>query len=167
MKKSVLIIVLFLILTLVDLSYVLISNPNLIGNISLDLLSEDETVTEEKIVTKIIDGDTVIIEGGESVRLLGIDCDEKGKKCYNIAKKRIEELLLGKKVILERDIENKDQYGRYLRYIILDNENIDAKMVKEGYCVARFQGDSKYKTEIQNAESYAISNKIGCKWESN
>jgi len=165
MKKSVLIVVLFLILTLVDLSYILLSNPNIFGEITKEFyINENQEVTEEKIVTKIIDGDTVIIEGGENVRLLGMDCDERGKKCYTIAKKRIEELLIGKKVVLERDNEDKDQYGRLLRYIFLDSENINVKMVKEGYCVARFQGESKYKEEIQSAESYAISNKIGCKW---
>ncbi|GAG14785.1 unnamed protein product, partial [marine sediment metagenome] len=34
-----------------------------------------------KMVTRIIDGDTVIIEG-ESVRLLGMDTDERGEPCY-------------------------------------------------------------------------------------
>ena len=42
---------------------------------------------EEKIVTKIIDGDTIIVEGGETIRLLGIDCDERGRECYTVQKK--------------------------------------------------------------------------------
>ncbi len=37
----------------------------------------ESSFTGNKFVTKIIDGDAVIIEG-ESVRLLGIDADEKG-----------------------------------------------------------------------------------------
>ena len=117
-------------------------------------------------MTKIIDGDTVIVEGGETIRFLGIDCDEKGRECYDDAKKRIDELLLNNKVSLEKESEDKDRYGRSLRYIFLNNENINIKMVKEGYCVARFENkDSKYKTDIQEAERYAISNKIGCKWK--
>ena len=43
-------------------------------------------------------------------------------------------------------------------------ENFNEKMVKEGFCVARFPEESKYKQEIQAAESFAINNKIGCKW---
>lgn len=165
MKKSILIVILFILLIFIDLSYVLVDNPEILGRVSRGLsLDGEQSTTEETIVTKIIDGDTVIIEGGENVRILGIDCDEKGKKCYGAAKNRIEELLLGKKVILERDKEDKDQYGRYLRYIFLNGKNINVQMVEEGYCVARFQGESKYKEEIQSAESYAISNKIGCKW---
>ena len=129
------------------------------------LVSFQETINEEKIVTKIIDGDTVIVEGGETIRFLGIDCDEKGRECYDDAKNRIDELLLNNRVTLEKENEDKDRYGRSLRYIFLNNENINLKMVKEGYCVARFENqDSKYKTDIQEAERYAISNKIGCKW---
>jgi endonuclease YncB( thermonuclease family) len=32
----------------------------------------------KKLVTKVIDGDTFLIEGGYSVRILGIDADERG-----------------------------------------------------------------------------------------
>src|SRR3989338_7034296 len=64
-----------------------------------------------KYVSKVIDGDTIIIEG-ESYRLLGMDTDERGYPCFNIAKKRMEELVLGKEVALESDAEDKDQYQR-------------------------------------------------------
>lgn len=120
---------------------------------------------EEKIVTKIIDGDTIIVQGGEKVRLLGIDCDERGKPCYTKAKQYIEELLLNKKVKLEAGIEDKDRYYRSLRFIFLNNENINERLVREGYCVARFEGNQiNYQTEIKKAEEYAIKNKVGCKW---
>lgn len=119
----------------------------------------------EKMVTKIIDGDTVIIEGGSSVRLLGIDTDEKGYPCFASAKQRLEELVLNKVVFLERDTEDQDQYKRYLRYLILGGENINLKMVKEGFAVARFSPDNKkYRKEITDAEKEAMTNKIGCKW---
>ncbi|MDO8743173.1 MAG: hypothetical protein Q7J30_01265, partial [Candidatus Azambacteria bacterium] len=36
-----------------------------------------------KLATKIIDGDTFLIEGGYSIRVLGIDADERGYPCYN------------------------------------------------------------------------------------
>lgn len=119
---------------------------------------------EEGFVSKVIDGDTVIIEG-ESVRLLGMDTDERGYPCYNAAKKRIEELLLDKKVNLELDGEDKDRYGRYLRFIFLDAENINLKMVEEGLAVSRFSPkNKKYKEEILSAEREARESKRGCKW---
>ena len=63
-----------------------------------------------KLVTKVIDGDTFLIEGGYSVRILGIDADERGHPCYELAKKRLEELILNKEVRLEKGKEDLDQY---------------------------------------------------------
>lgn len=118
-----------------------------------------------KVVTKVIDGDTFLIEGGYSVRLLGIDVDEKGYPCYNAAKSRLEELILNKKVKLEKGVEDFDQYCRYLRYVFLDDKNISLELVKEGLAAARFSPeDVKYREEIIEAERKAKENKVGCKW---
>ncbi len=128
---------------------------------------------ENTIVTKVIDGDTVVVEGGYHVRLLGIDADEKNYPCYDPAKLRLESLVLNKQIILERDKTDVDQYGRCLRTIFIGNpsaglgqvQNIDLELIKEGLAVARFyQTDVKYKNEISIAEKQAIANKTGCKW---
>lgn len=120
-----------------------------------------------KLATKIIDGDTFLIEGGYSVRILGIDADEKGYPCYDAAKTGLEELILNKEVRLEKGKEDLDQYCRYLRYVFLDDKNISLELVKEGLAIARFSPeDIKYREEISNAEKEAKENKIGCKWSS-
>jgi micrococcal nuclease len=151
----------FIIGIFIFLSFSSYNPPSSTGN----LIKEIEGT---KLVTKIIDGDTVIIEGGYSVRLLGIDADEKGYPCYFSAKERIEELVLNKEVYLEADKEDQDQYKRYLRYLILGGENINLKLVKEGLAIARFSPENtKYKEEIINAEKEARENKIGCKWGEN
>ena len=128
---------------------------------------------KEKLVTKVIDGDTFVIEGGHSVRILSIDTDERGYPCYQEAKNKLEELILNKKVKLEKDEEDVDQYCRYLRHIFLpassadrDSENIGLKLVEEGLAVARFYSETKYEKEISEAEKNARENKIGCKWSS-
>ena len=130
----------------------------------------------EKLVTKVIDGDTFVIEGGYSVRILSIDADERGYPCYQEAKDKLEELILNKKVKLEKEEEeNIDQYCRYLRHIFLTtplddkhltgrSENIGLKLVEEGLAVARFYSETKYQEEISEAEKNARENKIGCKW---
>lgn len=125
-----------------------------------------EIAGEYRTVTRVIDGDTVVVSGGDHVRLLGMDTDERGYPCYKAAKERLEELVLNKEVYLESDVEDKDQYGRLLRHIILDGKNINLKMVEEGLAIARFYQDVKYKDEIISAEKTAIENKIGCKWSS-
>lgn len=122
-------------------------------------------IPEKAIVTKVVDGDTIVIEGGYHIRLLGIDADEKGYPCYEEAKKELENLILGKKVKLERDKEDKDQYGRYLRYIFLEERNINLEMVQKGLAIARFYPPNvKYRKEIEEAERRAIKNKRGCEW---
>lgn len=120
-----------------------------------------------KLATKVIDGDTFLIEGGYSVRILGIDADERGYPCYEAAKKRLEEFILNKEVRLEKGKEDLDQYCRYLRYVFLDNKNISLRLVKEGLAVARFSPeDVKYREEIATAEKEAKEKKVGCKWSS-
>jgi len=120
---------------------------------------------EDVLATKVIDGDTIVVEGGYHVRLLGMDTDEAGYPCYEDAKTRLEELILNKKVRLEKDKTDLDQYGRCLRYVFLDEQNIDLQLVEEGLAVARFyEPDVKYKDEITLAEKTAIDGKVGCKW---
>ena len=118
-----------------------------------------------KLATKIIDGDTFLIEGGYSVRILGIDADERGYPCYDAAKTGLEELILNKEVRLEKGTEDKDQWCRYLRYVFLDSQNISLEMIKEGLAVARSSPeDVKYREEVALAEKEAKDNKVGCKW---
>ncbi len=122
-----------------------------------------KNVEGPKLVTKIIDGDTIIVEGN-TVRLLGIDADEKGYPCYDAAKAELERLILGREVYLEYFDEEKDSYGRHLRYVILDGENINVKMVREGFVLARVSEDY-YKELILSAEQFARENGLGCKWQ--
>jgi micrococcal nuclease len=118
-----------------------------------------------KLATKIIDGDTFLIEGGYSVRILGIDADERGYPCYEPAKSKLEKFILNKEVRLEKGREDLDQYCRYLRYVFLDDKNISLELVKEGLAVARSSPeDLKYREKIAQAEKEAKENKVGCKW---
>lgn len=159
-KQTILTITLGIFLLLAIIGIILFKDkPKTTGNI----ISQD-SFQEKAFVSKVIDGDTVIING-ESVRLLGMDADERGYPCYNEAKKRIEELILDKEVILVKDAEDRDQYDRLLRYIFLDGKNINLQLVEEGLAVARFYPENqKYKTEIIEAEKYAREHKLGCKW---
>ncbi|MBI2013808.1 MAG: thermonuclease family protein [Candidatus Colwellbacteria bacterium] len=142
------------------------------GNANLQIYLGGETdkeaineISSEAVVTKVIDGDTVVIESGNSVRLLGIDADERGHICYDAAKTRLEELVLMKQVHLESDIEDSDQYGRFLRYIFVGDANINLKLVEEGMAIALFyQPNTKYRQEIALAEQQAKQNRTGCKW---
>ncbi len=169
MKKALLIILtLFIIGNLALIGIFLKSKTSGSVVFNLSLFEKSSIESETGFVSKVIDGDTVIING-QSVRLLGMDTDERGEKCYKEAKERLEEFVLNKKVELEKDVRNKDQYDRLLRWIFIEDENgkkisINLVMVEEGLAIARFYEDKKYKKEVLEAEKEARANKIGCKW---
>jgi len=121
--------------------------------------------TEYKVV-RVIDGDTIELEDGTKVRLLEIDAPEKGERCYEEAKTRLEELVLNKKVRLEKDKEDKDRYGRLLRYVFIDCSLINLVLVKEGLAYSYIiEPNVKYMDKILDAEKFAKEFKIGCLWK--
>jgi len=118
--------------------------------------------TENALVTQVIDGDTIVIEGGERVRLLGIDTHEKGEDYYDEAKEFLEGRILMKEVELEKSVENKDGYNRLLRYVWLNGSLINIELIEEGLAKAYFYNDEEqYKEIIAEAEKKAIDKKTG------
>lgn len=103
------------------------------------------------IVSKVIDGDTIKLQTGETVRLLGINTPEMGQQYYEESTNRLKELIEGKTVNLEKDVEDKDQYGRLLRYIYIDNTFVNLEMVREGYADLYIYPNTKYKNELIKA----------------
>lgn len=121
---------------------------------------------EAVLATRVIDGDTIEVAGGKIIRLLGIDADEKGDRCYQAAKTRLEELVLGKAVSLEASESDTDRYGRSLRYVFAGSQNTSLVLLNEGLVSAYLLDDNKkYREEVKLAESQAKTAKRGCKWE--
>jgi len=113
-------------------------------------------------VINVIDGDTIEIETGEKVRLLGINAPEENEHYFKEAKDRLVKLLGGKLVKLESGSEDRDRYGRLLRYIFIDDTFINLRLVKEGYAtVYIINPDEKYYLELKKAEKEAKSSKLG------
>lgn len=132
------------------------------------------SITEEKIleqaqVARIIDGDTLELASGETVRLLHINTAEKGEFCYQEAKTKLAELVLNKTIFFERDMQSRDKYNRSLRYIYLSNnssKSVNQMLVENGYAIAYILlPNTKYKNTFYGAEEQAIKNKIGCLWQ--
>jgi len=112
-------------------------------------------------VERVIDGDTFELENGKKVRLIGINTPEVDEYYYAEAKNRLKELVEGKWVILEKDIENKDIYDRLLRYVYIDDLFVNLILVEEGYAKAYpYEPNIRYKSEFANAENEAKSNSI-------
>lgn len=91
-------------------------------------------------VLSITDGDTLTVQmtdgKEEKVRIIGIDAPEKSPaECFaKESSTHLASLLTGKQVVLESEPgDDRDVYGRLLRYIALDGQDIGAAMVRDGY----------------------------------
>ena len=86
-------------------------------------------------VIRIIDGDTFEIENGDKVRMIGIDAPELKDNNGLESKNHIKFLIENKYVSLIKDEKNKnkDFFGRLLRYVYLDNYDVNLKMIEDGY----------------------------------
>ena len=86
-------------------------------------------------VTRVIDGDTFITNKGDRVRLIGVDAPELPSLRGIESKMYLNELIHNKVVTLERDeiSDNKDKYGRLLRYVYLDKKDVNLHMIKSRY----------------------------------
>lgn len=97
-----------------------------------------ETAVEGRIVG-VTDGDTVkLVVIGTSgspeelkIRLNAIDAPESKQAFGAKAKERLSDLCFGKAVMMVP--KEKDRYGRTIGTIYLNNEDINLRMVKEGF----------------------------------
>lgn len=137
---------------------------------------------DDILVTRVVDGDTLKLENGERVRLIGIDTPEMhessklykdsqrtnqdirtiqamGRKAYVFTKDLVE----GERVRLEFDVEKRDRYGRLLAYVFLkDGTFINAEIVKEGYAsLMTYPPNVKYVDEFKKLYREARENNRG------
>ena len=63
----------------------------------------------------------------------------------------LDNLILGKKVVLKFGVDKKDLYGRKLAYVFYNNENVNKKLVEEGYANIYFLGRDQYYFEFLEA----------------
>ena len=118
-------------------------------------------------VERVIDGDTIKMDNGDTIRLLGINAPDKKEKLYEESSERLAHLVLGKYVRMENDSVNRDGYKRLLRYIFVNNTLVNAEMIREGYAKSYLlQTNLRYAKRLTDAEGYAKSNKLGM-WSGN
>ena len=135
------------------------------------------------LVQRAVDGDTLKLENGERVRLIGIDTPEMhesdklyrdsqrtrqdvrtiqelGRRAYEFTKKLAE----GKRVSLEFDVEKYDKYDRLLAYVYLkkDGTFVNAEIIKQGYAsLMTIPPNAKYSNLFLKLYQEARNNKRG------
>jgi micrococcal nuclease len=150
---------------------------------SLACTSCAKTDYADVLVTKVFDGDTLRLADGEKVRLIGIDAPEMyesdklyrdiqstgqdmqtimalGRESYQFTKQLVE----GKRVRLEFDIEKRDKYGRLLAYVFIPANELflNAEIIKQGYAEPMtISPNIKYADYFQGLYQQARENKRG------
>jgi micrococcal nuclease len=91
-------------------------------------------------VERIIDGDTVVLDGGERVRLIGVDTAEMGDERAPVqafaraSRRALGRLLRVQQVRLEYGRERTDRHDRTLAYLFTeDGRDINQAMIAEGW----------------------------------
>ncbi|MDH0649960.1 thermonuclease family protein [Pseudomonas sp. GD03858] len=96
---------------------------------------------QQVAVRSVVDGDTVRLVDGRSVRLIGINAPEIGRKgrtsepYAEAAKQRLQALVKASdgRVGLVPGVESKDKYGRTLAHLYSRNgDNMEAQLLSEG-----------------------------------
>ncbi|OGD54351.1 hypothetical protein A3K80_08435 [Candidatus Bathyarchaeota archaeon RBG_13_38_9] len=124
----------------------------------------NQSIDKSNIVVEVIDGDTIMLENGSKIRLIGINAPEKGYSHYTEAKEIVKSLILLKHVRLESDSENIDDYGRLLRYVFVDDIFVNLWLVEQGYANVFRESGLKYENQLKEAETSARLKELGM-WE--
>lgn len=131
-------------------------------------IGDNQTVN----VVRVIDGDTIEIEGKIKVRYIGINTPEiyhdttgkkTGEQCFaNESYLENKKLVEGKTVTLIKDVSDKDKYGRLLRYVYVNEVFINDYLVSNGFAkIMTIKPDVKYSVEFKQKEKEAKVNKFG------
>ena len=103
-----------------------------------------EPLPQESRVRRVIDGDTIVLESGQTVRYIGMDTPELRRRVDRkwvqdpepfgeAAKAENERMVNGKTVRLEYDLDTYDRYGRLLAYVYVGDRMVNAALLEEGY----------------------------------
>jgi micrococcal nuclease len=112
---------------------------------------------DEITVIGVIDGDTVELEDGRRVRLIGIDTPERGDAASDSASALAQRLLLKKRVRLEIDRDQIDRYGRTLAFLWIGDALINREIIRKGWgwCYF-FEGNLRHSREFLLAQHEAM-----------
>ena len=141
---------------------------SVLESVKIENKNTGENTGDFATVIRVVDGDTIEIEGGEKLRYIGMDTPEtvdprKSVQCFGKeASEKNKELVLGKTVRLEKDVSDRDRYGRLLRYVWVGEIFINLELVKQGFAHSySYPPDVKYQSQFVLVEKEAREKKLG------
>jgi endonuclease YncB( thermonuclease family) len=110
-------------------------------------------VGERGRVVRVLDGDALVLDTGQSVRLVGIEApaapyrDREGDEGYETAKRLLEDMVLGREVELRYGGLTRDRYDRALAHVVTTDALgprlwLNAEMVRKGGARVRVYPDT-------------------------
>ncbi|OZI11855.1 thermonuclease [Bacillaceae bacterium SAS-127] len=135
-----------------------------------ELSAEQEKV--KGTVSYVVDGDTIDVllsdNTTERVRMILVDTPETKHPRLGVqpfgpeASAYTKKLLTNKEIELEVDVQERDQYGRMLAYVWLDEQLVNEQLIAEGLArVAIFPPNTKYVDRFENVQKEAQQQKKG------
>jgi micrococcal nuclease len=119
-------------------------------------------------VVAVLDGDTIVISGGDKVRYAGLNTpethhpDKLPEYCGEEAFEANRRLVAGKAVRLEFDGRRRDKYGRLLAYVYVENLLVNAELIRQGYAqVSTYKDNQRYHEEFERLQQNAIAARRG------
>lgn len=111
---------------------------------------------ESVTVASVVDGDTVELSDGRRVRYIGVNTPERNQPYYPEASETNRQLVEGKTVQLELDVETFDQYGRTLAYVWVNGVMANMEIIRLGFANAfTVPPNVRYEAEFRAAEREA------------
>jgi len=119
-------------------------------------------------VVAVLDGDTIVISGGQKVRYAGVNTpeshhpDKLPEYCGREAFEANRRLVAGQMVRLEFDTRRRDKYGRLLAYVYVNSLFVNAELILQGYAqVSTYRENQRYHEEFERLQQHAIAARRG------
>ena len=119
-------------------------------------------------VTRVLDGDTIVLDNGETVRLIGVDAPEIHHPEIPVqrfgleAREFLRRFAEGFECTLEYEPNNiRDQYGRLLAYVFVEDRLANAEIIRRGYAYAYTRFPFRRQAEFISLEHEAREHQYG------
>ncbi|MBS0265595.1 MAG: thermonuclease family protein [Planctomycetes bacterium] len=121
------------------------------------------------LVTRVIDGDTLLLEDQSRVRLIGANApevkhpDAPAQPFADAATQFTRQHVEGVPVRLEFDKERRDKYGRTLAYVYVEDWLLNEELIRAGFATAmtKYPYSESMKRRFRDAQAIAQRERRG------
>ena len=117
------------------------------------------------VVTRVLDGDTMELQGGDRLRLLAIDTPEKDEPLCDEATEFLARKALGQVADIDYANQRRDKYGRLLGYLYIDTLFVNKAIIDSGYaCLYLFDDNDLGSDQVRtllDAQRSAMERRVG------